>query len=220
MKFNLHHPYEAMAPEVLQRAPTATASPVRTSRQLRRTRMWLRTAMMLVTLGPMAIVSASEDDEPAGYRMDDYDAMVPETLRGASVVDDADVVRLRAAGATLIDVIPEVRPPASLPANQLWLPPPHQSIPGSIWLPDVGYGELSAKTASWFRDQLKQATGGDVQHPLVFFCRDNCWMSWNAAKRALSWGYASVHWYPEGTDGWFSAGREFVAIEPEPGERY
>jgi rhodanese-related sulfurtransferase len=27
-------------------------------------------------------------------------------------------------------------------------------------------------------------------------------MSWNAAKRALSYGYTNVAWYPEGTDGW------------------
>ena len=27
-------------------------------------------------------------------------------------------------------------------------------------------------------------------------------MSWNAAKRVLSMGYANVAWYPDGTDGW------------------
>ena len=37
---------------------------------------------------------------------------------------------------------------------------------------------------------------------LVIYCQANCWMSWNAAKRALSYGYPNVAWYPEGTDGW------------------
>jgi rhodanese-related sulfurtransferase len=27
-------------------------------------------------------------------------------------------------------------------------------------------------------------------------------MSWNAAKRAMEYGYSNVTWYPEGTDGW------------------
>ena len=27
-------------------------------------------------------------------------------------------------------------------------------------------------------------------------------MSWNAAKRVLSYGYPNVAWYPEGTEGW------------------
>jgi len=27
-------------------------------------------------------------------------------------------------------------------------------------------------------------------------------MSWNAAKRALGFGYETVYWLPEGTDGW------------------
>ena len=27
-------------------------------------------------------------------------------------------------------------------------------------------------------------------------------MSWNAAKRALEYGYSDVTWFPDGTDGW------------------
>ena len=30
-------------------------------------------------------------------------------------------------------------------------------------------------------------------------------MSWNAAKRAVEWGYSSVVWYPLGADGWEEA---------------
>ncbi len=41
-----------------------------------------------------------------------------------------------------------------------------------------------------------------MQHPVLFFCLAECWMSWNAAKRALEYGYSNVFWYPEGTDGW------------------
>ena len=41
-------------------------------------------------------------------------------------------------------------------------------------------------------------------------------MSWNAAKRALTYGYNRVYWYPEGTDGWSGAGGRLEASEPVP----
>ena len=46
---------------------------------------------------------------------------------------------------------------------------------------------------------------GIVARLLVFYCLANCWMSWNAAKRALSLGYPNVAWYRDGTDGWLAA---------------
>lgn len=156
---------------------------------------------------------------PAGYRMADYDALVPQVLDGATVVSDEQVFALHKGGALLVDVIPELRPPDALPDNQIWMPPPHQSIPGALWLPDTGYGKLQDVTLEYFRTHLSAATEGDTLHPLVFFCRDNCWMSWNAAKRALELGYRNVHWYPEGTDGWFAAGYDMQPVEAAPGAR-
>jgi PQQ-dependent catabolism-associated CXXCW motif protein len=50
---------------------------------------------------------------------------------------------------------------------------------------------------------------------MVIYCQENCWMSWNVAKRALSFGYARVAWYPEGTDGWERAGLPLVEAQPE-----
>ena len=83
--------------------------------------------------------------------------------------------------------------------------PPRENIPGSVWLPNVGYGELSAEFADYFRTELERLTGGDKSKPLVFYCDANCWMSWNAAKRAMTYGYSAVQWYPDGTDGWKEA---------------
>ncbi len=68
----------------------------------------------------------------------------------------------------------------------------------------------------YFREGLTKATGGDPQKAIVFYCLTDCWMSWNAAKRAMSYGYKKVLWYPEGTDGWES---ELLPVEkstPEP----
>jgi rhodanese-related sulfurtransferase len=41
-------------------------------------------------------------------------------------------------------------------------------------------------------------------------------MSWNAAKRALTYGYSNVVWYSEGTDGWEWEDLPLVDAEPEP----
>jgi rhodanese-related sulfurtransferase len=41
-------------------------------------------------------------------------------------------------------------------------------------------------------------------------------MSWNAAKRAVMWGYTGVIWYPEGTDGWQDAGLPLEEAKPAP----
>ena len=62
--------------------------------------------------------------------------------------------------------------------------------------------------------ELAKLTGGDKNRPVVFYCDANCWMSWNAAKRALvELGYTSVYWYPEGVQGWQKVG---PADEPKP----
>jgi PQQ-dependent catabolism-associated CXXCW motif protein len=61
---------------------------------------------------------------------------------------------------------------------------------------------------------LSAVTDGDPSSPILFFCMENCWMSWNAAKRALEMGYRSVHWYPGGTDGWAGAGLPTEQVEP------
>ncbi|WP_126718429.1 hypothetical protein [Sphingomonas ginkgonis] len=50
--------------------------------------------------------------------------------------------------------------------------------------------------------------------PLVVFCRADCWMSWNAAKRLRAWGFGDVRWYPAGSDGWAEMGRPLVAVRP------
>jgi PQQ-dependent catabolism-associated CXXCW motif protein len=50
----------------------------------------------------------------------------------------------------------------------------------------------------------------------VIYCLADCWMSWNAAKRALADGYANVAWYPDGTDGWERANLPTEETQPQP----
>ena len=90
------------------------------------------------------------------------------------------------------------------------------NIPGSIWLPDTGYGKLAEATEDYLRQGLARASGGNKAALLVIYCQENCWMSWNAAKRVLSYGYPNVAWYPEGTEGWERANLPVAEAQPEP----
>ena len=158
--------------------------------------------------------------EPQGYRMAEYRAPVPATLQGARVVSTQEAAELwRSGGAIFLDVLPKP-PKPDLPKGTVWREPPRLDIPGSVWLPDVGFGALSDEMEAWFRSNLAELTGGDKARPLVIYCKTDCWMSWNAGKRAIEWGYSGVVWYPEGTDGWEAAGlplEERTSV-PRPGE--
>jgi PQQ-dependent catabolism-associated CXXCW motif protein len=155
--------------------------------------------------------------EPDGYRTEDYRAPVPATLAGARVLSTADAEAIwRGKTGAFIDVLPRVPKPPNLPAGTVWRDKPRANIPGSIWLADTGYGELAASTEDYLRQGLARASHGDKAALLVIYCQENCWMSWNAAKRTLSYGYSNVAWYPEGTDGWERANLPLVNAQPEP----
>jgi PQQ-dependent catabolism-associated CXXCW motif protein len=155
--------------------------------------------------------------EPDGYRSENYRTPVPATLRGARVLMTPEAEAIwRDGKAVFIDVMPRAPKPPNLPAGTIWRDTPRSNIPGSIWLVDTGYGALAAPTEAYLRRGLAQASGGDTAKPLVFYCQANCWMSWNAARRALSFGYSNVAWYPDGTDGWDGAHLPLVDAKPEP----
>lgn len=146
---------------------------------------------------------AEPPEEPEGFRGPPYNAPVPATLAGAEVADDATVVALHAAGkAAFVDVMPRDIRPADLPEGTLWRDKPRDSIPGALWLPNTGFENLTAEEDAYLRAGLAHATQGRLDTPLVIFCRAECWMSWNAAKRAVGYGYQRVIWYPGGPEGW------------------
>jgi len=167
-----------------------------------------------------AAASAGEEGdvpEPDGYRTDDYRSPVPKTLTGATVIgsDEADAL-LRGGKAVFVDVYPRAPKPPNLPQGTVWRDPTHMTIAGAHWLPNVGYGVLSPEFEDYFKTRLAALTGNDATRPVVFYCLKNCWMSWNAAKRALSWHYANVIWFAEGTDAWQEAGFDLVKAEAVP----
>jgi PQQ-dependent catabolism-associated CXXCW motif protein len=164
------------------------------------------------------LTARAQPPEPEGYRMDDYRAPTPETVTGGAVLDTEAAHKLWTTGSAVwIDVLPAPRRPANLPASALWMPLPHRNIPGSLWLPDIGRGALSRDLETYFRDHLEAAAKGRLDAAVVFYCLADCWMSWNATKRAASWGYMRLYWYREGIDGWEAAKLPMAETEPFAG---
>lgn len=158
--------------------------------------------------------AASAVREPEGYRTDHYRAPVPATLRGAMVIGTAKAKALHDAGVPFVDVLPRAPKPKGLPAGTIWHPKPRRDIPGSLWLVDTGYGDLAPVMEAYLMDGLARVTDGDKAKPVVLYCQRDCWMSYNAAKRAVNAGYSNVYWYPDGTDGWGEAGYALAPAEP------
>ena len=174
-------------------------------------------ALVGAMLVSFAAIAQEAPAEPEGYRTENYRAPTPATLKGAKVLttDQADALRRRGQAA-FIDVLPQAPRPANLAPEVIWRDKPRSDIPGSLWLPDTGYGELAPSVEAYFLAGLRKASANDPQHALVFYCLRNCWMSWNAAKRAIAAGYADVSWYPEGSDGWSQAGLPLEPRQAEP----
>ncbi len=153
--------------------------------------------------------------EPAGYWTGPMGGPVPATIAGGRVIDTARLAGLIAKGnPVLVDVGPMPHKPDNFAADA-WAPPPHRTIPGSIWLPGAGAGDLPPQRDVWYRSWLQALTGGNPTRPLVVFCHPDCWGSWNAARRAIRYGYANVLWYEEGIEGWQDSGRETQEVQPE-----
>ena len=173
-------------------------------------------ALGIALLAPFAAVADEAPPEPDSYRQSDYRAPTPATLKGARVLTTDEAAAMwRAGDAAFIDVMPQAPRPKDLPADVVWRDKPRFDIPSSLWLPDTGYGELAPVMLDYFRRGLEKALGRRPR-PLVFYCLKDCWMSWNAAKRALALGYANVAWYPDGADGWAGAGLPLEKRAPEP----
>jgi PQQ-dependent catabolism-associated CXXCW motif protein len=165
-----------------------------------------------------APASAQEQPpEPDEYRTDNYLAPVPATLAGARVLTTAEAEAIwRSRTGVFIDVLPRPPKPQNLPRGTVWRDKPRLNIPGSSWLPDTGYGKLAAATEDYLRQGLARASGGNAATLFVIYCQADCWMSWNAAKRVLSYGYPNVAWYPEGSDGWERADLPLAESQPQP----
>lgn len=193
----------------------------------------LRTICLLLYFGAFVHVNAEDNaavpispspvdaelprgvDKETGFRMGRYRAPVPDTNPGTEVVDTSRAFELHKTGAV---VFIDVFPPRGLGADPLdgtWLTnETHETIENAVWLPEVGRGHVEQEHIDYFQRNLQLLTQQDKSVPLLFFCTADCWQSWNAARRALMWGYENIFWYPAGTDGWAEEGHSLVTAEP------
>ncbi len=128
----------------------------------------------------------------------------PTSIPGGQVITTKGLVALvqgRQAPFLLFDVLggPEMLPNA--------IPAVAASQPGSF----------TDQTQTGFGQYLSQTTNGNKQMPLVFYCRStHCWLSYNAALRAITMGYTNVLWYRGGIDAWTMAG---LPLQPAGGQQ-
>lgn len=176
---------------------------------------------LLLLAGVGSTLSAAADDKPGlfsadGYRIDEFRSPVPDAVPAGTTLDTEQLQSLlKDREVVLIDVLPAPVKPKNRPDNLLWLPPDRYNIPGSHWLPNVGYGALSTELERYFKENLRKLSGGDKARKIVFYCLADCWMSWNAARRAAKeFGYTRIYWYPDGTTGWEAAGMSLEKCEP------
>jgi sulfur-oxidizing protein SoxY len=160
--------------------------------------------------------AAASMPEPEDFWTGEINSATPDTLRGGTVIGAADLAALlKQGGVVIVDVSNSPPRPQKLAPQAVWMPPPHAVIPGSLWLAGVGAGALDAQTEAFYKRRLAQATQNNLDHPLVVYCHERCWLSWNAAKRAIRYGYRRVYWFAHGIEGWRAAGFPEAVAQPE-----
>ncbi|MFK8081433.1 MAG: rhodanese-like domain-containing protein [Granulosicoccus sp.] len=178
--------------------------------------LYTLTGMLLLSTVTLAQSLEHYDvDQTTGFRMERYRAPVPLDIPDATTLDTPAAMTLHAQGtAVFIDVYP----PKGLgpdPLDGHWvITEQRQSIPGAVWLPEVGRGSLQPEALEYFSRNLNRLTEGNRQRALVFFCTADCWQSWNATRRASALGYTSVHWFPLGSDGWLENDQTLSPVYP------
>lgn len=155
-------------------------------------------------------------NETTGLRIDRYRAPTPDDVPGANRVDAKTAKTMFQKGALAIDVFgaPQSRFDE---LDGTWMVSKQRlSLPGAVWLPEVGRGSTDETIQAYFAKHLERLTQNDKSLPIVLFCIADCWMSWNAAQRATALGYTNVHWLAEGTDGWLDEGWSLEPVDPVP----
>jgi rhodanese-related sulfurtransferase len=125
-----------------------------------------------------------------GLKSGDLGGPTPTSIPGGRVITTPELLQLLnnpQGGAMVFDVL----------GGQQRLPNAIDAVSASAG------GSFSDRTQRQFESQLERLTGGQKQVPMVFYCSSiNCWMSYNAALRAIHAGYSQVYWYRGGLQAW------------------
>lgn len=186
----------------------------------------MRAARMLAGMAALALLAGARAEEPLrppgpalfdaeGYRTARYRAPVRADPTPASAISLAAALTLEPGrDALFIDVTP-VEGGVRDPASGVWtLSEAHLTIPGALWLPETGRSPVDEGLWRALETRIAEARAAAPGQPVILFCRIDCWMSWNAARRLALGGTGNVHWLAEGTDGWHGAGRALVSGVP------
>lgn len=181
---------------------------------------FLAAGLLTIILAAPIRIAASDPGlyNEAGLRMKQYRAPTPAMVPHAQTVDTSRLrALLESERPLLIDVLGVTVRPETAELGAAWLPADERySLPGAVWLPNVGHGTLDLAMRTYLQTHLQRLTGGDRQRPLVFFCVRDCWMSWNAVQHAHGLGYRNLYWYPGGTDDWRAGGGPLERVDPVP----
>ncbi len=158
-------------------------------------------------------------DPKTGLRTSYYQGALPESVPGGTRIKLTKAKSLYdSKSAIFLDVMAHTGTGPD-PIDGHWrLAAPRKNIPGSIWLADVGTGTLTKTMTKYYQSNLVRLTGGNKAKPIIIYCTADCWMAWNAVRRASRWGYSNIFWFREGSNDWDDAGYPLVDAKPVPVE--
>jgi len=156
-------------------------------------------------------------DPETGYRIGRQRAPTPDDIPPpARKVSPEEAQRLLTAGVLAIDVFGAAQSRFDELDGTWLVSKPRHSLPGAVWLPEVGRGWLDPLMQRYLESNLGALSKGATDQPVMVFCVADCWMSWNAAQRIAALGYTEVYWFRLGTDGWLDIGAPLEVVHPVP----
>ncbi|MDD2159452.1 PQQ-dependent catabolism-associated CXXCW motif protein [Pseudomonas sp. MIL19] len=172
---------------------------------------------LLILMASLLLTSAALAEAPLfsaeGYRLSHYRSPTPISHDNARTLDTAALQQLlrEQPQTRLIDVYRRQWLHGQFIEDEL-----HANLPNSLWLANTGDGQLTPQWQRYLSEHLRQASQGNTAWPLVFYCRSDCWLGWNAIKRAHHLGYRNLYWYRDGIDAWQQAGLPLIPAQPLP----
>lgn len=150
-----------------------------------------------------------------GYRTSHYRAPVGAAPIGVARLSTAEVQAMIARHrALLIDVMPAEGGHRDSASGHWTLAVDRPTLPDARWFPEAGRAPLDPPIEQMLRQGIAALHRRHPDATLIVFCRADCWMSWNAARRLRRWGYRHVAWYADGTDGWSERNLPLISARP------
>lgn len=131
----------------------------------------------------------------------------PTQIPGGQVITTDRLIPLLAQGPQAAPLVFHVLGPGNM------LPGAQMAAPASQ------AGSFDDQTQREFGQYLQQVTQGDKARPMVFYCLNTqCWMSYNAALRAINMGFTHVLWYRGGIEAWQQAQQMSAGMQMPGGQ--